>query len=923
MSECLEGFPEKLAVENKKDKANLGEPVIVGLISFLIIWDLQDAGFTGIALSIAALLLTGLFCEVLRIVQAQEQCCSILKDSSNSEVHRHLGKGPREGALHACVALPLLLATMYRLEQKYKPPLAIQMAIDSPATTEVALLPGRGLEYFCASVVCSASFAVVYATERWPFAWRLRPTEPYAPLLSQKHELLIGSAVVALAAACGLLYFETISDSLAKVMLESFTPQLLLLPSWVVVAGCCVMVQWRWLRSDGGGLLSLPVSRLLSSGEKALLAQGVAIVTVAAARAVFMGARIVGAKGMTQGINDDDDNDENEDDQNEGGGDDDDVYCVVVVGFAGACWLAAAMLEADHHHHHHEQQEQQERKQEHLLLKRQQGGGGGGTGDRAPSTMKHSYSSYIGVVAVQVYKAGAVWAALTLAGIWIAVGTDPLTWLVNHLIATPSSLSSSLSSSSPPSPSNDGDLTWKDRDHHEIDHRHQIPPRILILGMWGAVLIGFLVLVGQLDESADNEHAALTPSLPPPPSLPSSPTSPTSSSPTPLSLGHSRKGGGQGVDKGRHKGWKGRRRLLAKRTVVRKLFHALACALFVPAAIVDPVFLSLAYAVAAALLVVIEACRAADGGREQRGLWPFGNSLRAYYARFVDSRETTTTTTTTTTSAASAKDATPTLVLTPIYLLLGCALPHWIVHSFSPSLRGIPAATAAAGDAAGVASPQSPAIDDMATNTFAAETAAASTAAAAQPMMSAAEIEAGLRLVRLAGVLVLGVGDAVAAVVGSALAINAALPPPVVSVDISTNDVAAAKNLPMTAAAAGAAATTAAAAAVSGRGDFPTLSSSSPTPTPTREGGGVHLWPRQGKARRSLEGSAAGVLAMGVVAAAAATPLFVPAASSAPLFVLKLPFALFLLGVLEAYTTQIDNLVLPLFGTTLFLRAIF
>ena len=130
----------------------------------------------------------------------------------------------------------------------------------------------------------------------------------------------------------------------------------------------------------------------------------------------------------------------------------------------------------------------------------------------------------------------------------------------------------------------------------------------------------------------------------------------------------------------------------------RKIFHLLAVALFVPGAAVDAPCLSLAYGGALALLLVAEDLRLDTAP-------PFHAALGAFYAKFLDDRDGGA-------AAPGGGAARAPAALTHVYLLLGCALPHWL-------------ADALAADGA------------------------------------------ERRALRVGGVLVLGVGDAAAAVVGS------------------------------------------------------------------------------------------------------------------------------------------------------------
>jgi len=88
-------------------------------------------------------------------------------------------------------------------------------------------------------------------------------------------------------------------------------------------------------------------------------------------------------------------------------------------------------------------------------------------------------------------------------------------------------------------------------------------------------------------------------------------------------------------------------------TVSRKYFHGLALIMFIPGLILYPNFLSLSYGVALAILLIVEMCRYAY-------FWPFGDTLNEYMSSFKDEKDV------------------GNLVITHIYLLLGCAIPLWI-----------------------------------------------------------------------------------------------------------------------------------------------------------------------------------------------------------------------------------------------------
>jgi len=93
------------------------------------------------------------------------------------------------------------------------------------------------------------------------------------------------------------------------------------------------------------------------------------------------------------------------------------------------------------------------------------------------------------------------------------------------------------------------------------------------------------------------------------------------------------------------------------KVLYRKAFHALAIALFVPPILTCQVaFLGFSLLIAAILFVVVEVCRA----YKVPGLAP---NLDRFVSRYLDKREDT-----------SKGD----LVLTHLYLLLGCAIPVWL-----------------------------------------------------------------------------------------------------------------------------------------------------------------------------------------------------------------------------------------------------
>ncbi|KAL4213966.1 hypothetical protein AB4K20DRAFT_1889309 [Rhizopus microsporus] len=97
----------------------------------------------------------------------------------------------------------------------------------------------------------------------------------------------------------------------------------------------------------------------------------------------------------------------------------------------------------------------------------------------------------------------------------------------------------------------------------------------------------------------------------------------------------------------------------------RKLFHVLAVLLFVPGVIFEPEFLQLAFGVAIALFIFLEYLR-------YFAVWPWGKNIHVFLTEFIDNR-----------------DLGP-VILSHIYLLLGCASPVWVGSSnILASLSGI------------------------------------------------------------------------------------------------------------------------------------------------------------------------------------------------------------------------------------------
>ncbi|KAI7905370.1 uncharacterized protein BX663DRAFT_499487 [Cokeromyces recurvatus] len=97
----------------------------------------------------------------------------------------------------------------------------------------------------------------------------------------------------------------------------------------------------------------------------------------------------------------------------------------------------------------------------------------------------------------------------------------------------------------------------------------------------------------------------------------------------------------------------------------RKLFHALAVIMFVPGVLFEKIFLQLAFSVALSGFIYLEYLR-------YFAIWPWGKSLHVFLTEFIDSR-----------------DLGP-VILSHIYLLLGCASPVWLGSSnVLASLAGI------------------------------------------------------------------------------------------------------------------------------------------------------------------------------------------------------------------------------------------
>ena len=93
----------------------------------------------------------------------------------------------------------------------------------------------------------------------------------------------------------------------------------------------------------------------------------------------------------------------------------------------------------------------------------------------------------------------------------------------------------------------------------------------------------------------------------------------------------------------------------------RKFFHGLAVLMFVPGEVLAPSFLRLSYSIAFALLVVAELARMAC-------IEPVAGALNKFNGQYLDARDR------------------GSMVLSHLYLLLGCAIPAWIGGGSTGSL---------------------------------------------------------------------------------------------------------------------------------------------------------------------------------------------------------------------------------------------
>lgn len=107
-------------------------------------------------------------------------------------------------------------------------------------------------------------------------------------------------------------------------------------------------------------------------------------------------------------------------------------------------------------------------------------------------------------------------------------------------------------------------------------------------------------------------------------------------------------------------------KLVIKKIVVRKFFHFMAVMMFLPIILIDVEFLGLCFAIAFALFCFLESFRL-----EFRSILKIAQIFDTFMRKFTDSRD------------ASLSDDSYTLIVTHIYLLIGCAIPVWITQDNS------------------------------------------------------------------------------------------------------------------------------------------------------------------------------------------------------------------------------------------------
>ncbi|KAI8611966.1 hypothetical protein BC830DRAFT_1138899 [Chytriomyces sp. MP71] len=98
----------------------------------------------------------------------------------------------------------------------------------------------------------------------------------------------------------------------------------------------------------------------------------------------------------------------------------------------------------------------------------------------------------------------------------------------------------------------------------------------------------------------------------------------------------------------------------------RKYYHALVVAMFVPGYLIDPDLMHLSFSVAFSVLILTEYIRVFR-------VWPIGHHVHAFLRGFLDSKDQ------------------GIVILSHIYLLVGCALPVWInrIHISAPTPAGL------------------------------------------------------------------------------------------------------------------------------------------------------------------------------------------------------------------------------------------
>ncbi|EME80096.1 uncharacterized protein MYCFIDRAFT_49775 [Pseudocercospora fijiensis CIRAD86] len=98
----------------------------------------------------------------------------------------------------------------------------------------------------------------------------------------------------------------------------------------------------------------------------------------------------------------------------------------------------------------------------------------------------------------------------------------------------------------------------------------------------------------------------------------------------------------------------------------RKVFHGVMVAMFVPTAFVDPCFCALALALVLAIFLILEVIRAGQ-------VPPIGNAIGRFVAPYVDGR-----------------DLRGPVVVSHIFLLIGCAVPLWFSLASIPRAGDLP-----------------------------------------------------------------------------------------------------------------------------------------------------------------------------------------------------------------------------------------